>query len=426
VRHAGVVKTFSRQTRIVANREMRMKSRLVVSIAVLLWFTRAEGAVGVSQADGKPTAAKQGIFLRMDLGMDEREKQQHRTNPMVDGIILMCRWRQLEPRKGHFTFKELETEIQQCRQAGKSVVVAVMPYGQSLDKRGQTPSGAHYVMETPPWLYEQRDVPMLEFVGGGGAIGKKVAVPEVWKEGFVQSHMEPLVAALARALDGDPNVSYIRIGLGHIGHVTAQASPDGSKVFLQAGWTARKWSDYCLNVAAVYRKYFKRTPLMLTAEKRLLAHKQRQHYVAEEAVLLEEMARRGVSIIHLGLVRELKGMLPLYSDLAGVVPYARNGKIQLGIGDDWPMWVPVSRRTQKATLGHDEQFLRETLRFAFGGLDGLPPLPTTILYLQPPEVLVADPQNHRTDELGYNAEVHEILKQLRQHLSRNAEMLSKP
>ena len=53
-------------------------------------------------------------------------------------------------------------------------------------------------METPPWVYQRRDIRVIEFIGGGGARGQKIALPEVWKEGFVETQMEPVVRALAR------------------------------------------------------------------------------------------------------------------------------------------------------------------------------------------------------------------------------------
>jgi hypothetical protein len=106
-----------------------------------------------------------------------------------------------------------------------------------------------------------------------------------------------------------------------------------------------------------------------------------------------------------------------------VLPSANNGTIRIGIGDDWPLWVPVSRREQKVTLMHDEGFLRQTLRYAFGGSDDLPRIPTTILYLQPPEMMVTNPKSTRTDELAYNPAVYDILKQARMQLLANDALL---
>jgi hypothetical protein len=389
-----------------------------MGMSLLLTFS---GRVMAADEDRKTGGA--GLYLRLDMGSNEEDKKLFLANPMIDAVVLMCRWREVEPAKGQFAIKELQAEVKRWGDAGKGVVLSVMPYGQSLDKKNQTVDGAHYVMETPAWLYEEKDVGLLQFVGGGGAKGQKIALPQVWKEGFAEAHLEPMIAALAKAFDGNPTVWSIRIGLGHIGHMTAQASPDGSKVFLEAGWTPEAWSTYCLRVAALYRKYFTKTPLLLIAEKRLLSHKERRHYVPEETVLLQEMAKQGVYIVHLGLVEDLAGIQPIYSDLEGVLPLAKKGSIRLGIGDDWPLWVPPSRRDDPPTRGHDEQFLDRTLPFAFGGVQNLPELPTTILYLQPPELMVADPNNPRKDELGYHPEVYEILKRVREQLKQKDKAL---
>jgi alpha-amylase/alpha-mannosidase (GH57 family) len=53
----------------------------------------------------------------------------------------------------------------------------------------------------------------------------------------------------------------------------------------------------------------------------------------------------------------------------------------------------------------------------------LPKIPTTILYLQPPEMMVTNPKSTRTDELAYNPAVYEILKQARMQLLANDALL---
>jgi hypothetical protein len=72
---------------------------------------------------------------------------------------------------------------------------------------------------------------------------------------------------------------------------------------------------------------------------------------------------------------------------------------------------------------HDEEFLRQTLRYAFGGSDDLPKIPTTILYLQPPEMMVTNPRSPRNDELAYNPAVYDILKKARTQLLANDAIL---
>jgi len=394
--------------------------RLVVSTLLLLlaWCSVAEARAGDA-----PLRGKAGLYVRLDAGVKDDEKRLYLGSPLVDAVVLMVRWRSVEPKKGEFHFESLQREVDEWGRAGKGVVLSLKPYGQTFDSRHETSDGAHYVMETPPWVYQRRDIRVIEFIGGGGARGQKIALPEVWKEGFVETQMEPVVKALAKTFDGNPHVWFMRPGLGHIGHMTAQASPGGSRAFLNAGWTPEAWGRYCQRVFDVYRKHFRKTPLLLIAEKRLLANRSRLHYMPEEAAMLREFASQGVTIVHLGLVNDLPGIRPIYSDLQGVLPSANNGTIRIGIGDDWPLWVPVSRREQKVTRMHDEEFLRQTLRYAFGGSDDLPKIPTTILYLQPPEMMVTNPKSTRTDELAYNPAVYDILKQARMQLLANDALL---
>jgi hypothetical protein len=393
---------------------------LIVSAPFLVLTFPFDADAGGPEA---PLRSKAGLYVRLDAGSKGDEKKLYQGSPLVDAVVLMVRWRSIEPNKGQFHLEPLKEEVAQWGRAGKGVVLSLKPYGQTFDSRRQTADGSHYVMETPPWVYEDTATSVIEFVGGGGSRGQKIALPKVWEENFVEAEMEPAVHALARAFDGDPHVWYIRPGLGHIGHMTAQASPGGSRAFLNAGWTPQAWGRYCQRVFDVYRKHFRKTPLLLIAEKRLLSNRSRLHYMPEEAVMLKEFASQGVTIVHLGLVNDLAGIRPIYSDLQGVIPLANRGTVRLGIGDDWPLWVPVSRREQKVTRMHDEEFLRQTLRFAFGGSDDLPKIPTTILYLQPPEMMVTNPQSPRNDELAYNPAVYDILNKARRQLLANDAML---
>jgi hypothetical protein len=376
-----------------------------------------------ARAEDRAIRKRAGLFLRLDSGAKKEDRKIYQGSPLLDAVVLMVKWRSVEPAQGRFHVEPLKEEVEEWGRAGKGVVLSLKPYGQSFDRRGQTAHGAHYVMETPPWVYQDPGSPIVEFVGGGGSRGQKIAVPAVWSEGFVEQYMEPAVKALARTFDGNPHVWYVRLGLGHIGHMTAQASGDGSRAFLNAGWTPERWGRYCLRVLDVYQKHFHKTPLLVIAEKRLLSNRSRGHYMAEEAAILRELASRGVTIVHLGLVNDAPGIRPIYADLKGVIPLAEKGEIRLGIGDDWPLWVPPSRREQKPTYMHDEKFLLQTLRYAYGGFGDFPKIPTTILYLQPPEMMVTNPSSPRSDELAYNQAVFEIMQKAREQLLANDALL---
>jgi hypothetical protein len=392
-----------------------MKYAIVGSLLllpVLSWVQAAAPERGPAAHRGA------GIFLRVEIGGNAGEKQLLLRNSLLDAVVLTTRWRNLEPEKGQFNLEPLKTEAADWARAGKGVVLCVLPYGQTPDKAQELAGGAHPVSETPSWLYREPNCSVISFTGGGGAQGTRVALPAVWKDGFAETYLEPQVAVLGRAFDGDPRIWYVKVSFGHIGHLTAQPSPDGSRAFLEAGWTPENWGDYCRRVVAIYQKHFRKTPLLLTAEKLLIRERGPNTYRETEVKLLEEFAQQGVTIIHVG-IEDPAATERIYAQISGAIPLAKKGTIRLGMGDDWPLWVPPSRRRQPITRGHDEEYLRNRLRYAFGGLDGYPELPTTILYLQPPEVLVADPHNKRKGELGHQPEIQRILAGAREHLQQN-------
>jgi len=61
-----------------------------------------------------------------------------------------------------------------------------------------------------------------------------------------------------------------------------------------------------------------------------------------------------------------------------------------------------------------ENYLRKSLDYAFGGIDGIPAIPTTILFCQKPEILASNPNNR-----NYRPEVAEALKKARERLKKN-------
>jgi hypothetical protein len=374
---------------------------------------------GVARATNPPTLkGKAGVFVRVDPGLDPADKKLLLNNPLVDGAVLMWNWRFLEPQKGQYSLDSLKAEVKLWGNAGKGVIITAVPYGQTPFPQ-LTPSGAHHVRQTPDWVYDEPNVTVVEFAGGGTAAGQKIAVPAVWRDSFVTTYLDPLAAVLGQAFDGDPTVWFVRVGLGHIGHVTAAACAEGSTAFMNAGWTPGLWSQYCSHLTATYRKHFPQTPLLVIAEKHMMLYWDQRNYVAEEAALLKTLGDEGVSILHLGLVDQAALVQQTYTDLNGALPDANQATIRIGAGDDWPLWVPPSRRYDPATKNHDELYLRTSLSFAFGGASGLPNLPSTMLYLQPVELIAANPKNTRLGENGYFPEVYSIIKSARDKLLAN-------
>ncbi len=346
-------------------------------------------------------AGKAGVYVRLG-GRDKKMLDLIGGHPLVDAVIGGSAWRVVEPQRGNYSFTSLVEEIEQWGKKGKGVALNVVLYGQAVDDA-----------LTPPWLYEQTSVRAISFSGGGQAKGRTIRVPAVWDEGFLEKYVEPMVEALARALDGNPAVWYVIPAFGHIGAMTAQPSKEGAQAFLKAGWTVEKWNSYCRRTVNVYQRHFKKTPLFLKFERMFIRDRKHRYYEKEAAELAKEFGKKGVALIHLGLEADKESMMEAYRNLTEVIPVAHKGITRIGRGDDWPLWVPESRRQHKPTQGHDDKYFQKSLENAFGGLEGVPQVPTTILFCQEPEILASHPASSE-----YRPAVGEILKNARTRLKK--------
>jgi len=380
---------------------------LCVSIGAL----RAEGLDASSESGADLRArhcGKAGLYLRPSTGARTTQRELYLRHPLLDAVVLSTFWREVEPQRGQYSFEQLREEVAAWGKAGKGVVICLGLYGQAVDDQ-----------LTPPWIYEQPGVRELSFKGGGVARGRQIRIPAVWDQGFFDRYVEPMVRRFAEEFDGHPYVWYVMPGFGHIGNVTCQPSAGGSAACLEAGWTPREWSDYCRRVMQVYGEHFRQTPVFLKAAGMYIRDRQRDHYREECGQLLLEFARQGACVVHFGLEGDRSEMQDVYRHLAMLLPEARQGISRIGLGDDWPLWVPEDRRDQGPTRDHDEANLGRTLENAFGGADGVPEIPTTVLFCQQPEILASHP-----DAEGYRPAVADALERARRRLKTNDQLLS--
>ena len=260
--------------------------------------------------------------------------------------------------------------------------------------------------------HEEPDVSEVRFAGGGTARGRSIRIPAVWDEGFVDRYLDPLIRAFASELDGNPNVYYIMPGLGHIENLNCQPSKDGSRAVLESGWTPEKWAAYCDHMIASYQKHFKKTPLLVKAAGQFLRDRAHDNYSVECGAYVEKLSGKGVSVIRFGLEGDAARMDDLYAHLKLLLPAARSGKIRIGLGDDWPLWVPEHRRGKGPTSSHDAENLKKTLENAFITPDGLAEIPTTILFCQMPELLASHP-----DHPDFEEDVQHYLENARKRMA---------
>ncbi|GEM_PF-1738128 len=400
-------------------------SLIFVGIAATIFSARAvepsirhDGRAGLYVRVGKSIDELSNSSPKIKQGKEgkkhkKRKKQEDATemiqnHPLVDAVVLEVPWSHIELQKGVYHFDSVIQEVNRWGKAGKGVVLNFPLYGQSVNDP-----------QTPAWIYEQPGVRAISFHGGGTAKGQMIRIPAVWDKGFAEQYVDPRVEALAKVLDGNPNIWYIMPGLGHIGNLNAQPSKEGAPALLHAGWTPEKWSDYTRRTIEIYQKHFLRTPLVIKSSGVLIGKSRTNPYQSEAAALHTELGKRGVALIHFGLEAEKEPMLKVYKNIEGFIPYARQGITRLGLGDDWPLWVPESRRKKGPTQGYDEDNLKKILDYAFGGIDGLPETPTTILFCQEPEILASYP-----DAPDYRPQVAEVLKKARERLKENERAIS--
>ena len=352
------------------------------------------------------------------LGVGDLQNVQLRNvimnNPLVDAVFIPVGWSSLEPTSGKFNLRNVQSDVDKWAVNNKKVILEPILYGQTPEE-----------IVTPEWLYAEKSVQALTFPGGGNAQGREVTIPAVWRKGFIEEFLAPLVSALAQEFDGDPRVAYVKIPYGHIGNITAQPSRGGGQSLLQNGWTPQLWSDYCIALTEACRSSFKRTPLLAVSESMFIRDRVTSNFNAECRKLLVQLAERGVSILQLQVTGDPTKMSNAYEDLEPIARFAQAGKIQVGMGDDWPMWVPESRRDKSPTVGEDEKYyasaLNNILNWSGGKL-------VTLLYTNPTEAIAScrlstGKERIRFHDCYYRPEVESLLENARQRLLNNAELI---
>jgi hypothetical protein len=91
-----------------------------------------------------------------------------------------------------------------------------------------------------------------------------------------------------------------------------------------------------------------------------------------------------------------------------------SGNVRLGLGDDWPLWIPEKRRIKngKFLADRDEAGLGRELQYAFGGVEELPKTHISILYVLQTEMEACHPDNPD----GQNKWLYELLAAARTRL----------
>jgi Beta-galactosidase len=169
-------------------------------------------------------------------------------NPDLVGTTLTFEWADLEPTAGQFTWSRIDNAIAPWAAAGKRVILRVSAGGQAA-------WGASAAEATPAWVYAQ-GVPSIN---DGGSI-----LPEYWNPTFLADY-DTFIAAYAAHYDGNPDVSFIEMGIGDGGETmpdTQEGSTDHLAQWAPYGYSDAVWLATVEDIASTYREDFVRTPVV--------------------------------------------------------------------------------------------------------------------------------------------------------------------
>jgi hypothetical protein len=344
---------------------------------------------------------KAGLYLRLVEPQRSEDADYYFRHPLVDAVIVTFTWAEIEPELGKYDFSGMDMILTLAKKHKKGLVFSFPTYGQS-------PTNRH----TPAWLYD-KDIRKLTFKGGGVSKGSLVSVPKVWNSNYLREY-EKFVRKIGERYENESSIWYIMPGIGHIGKINAQPSKGGAQSFLKEGWTPAVWKNFCLNVVRLYQAAFRYTPLLVNSPPMLLRDKNHNMYLKEANEILIELAKIGVSVISFGLEPDniSQDRKQILNRLTPLSVFALNGDIRVGIGDDWPLWVPEHRQKSKPTLGRNEAGLARELRYAFGGVEDLPKSNISMLYVLHPEIDASHPDKGKKQ----NKEVYRLLEAARKRL----------
>ncbi|MFH0981970.1 MAG: beta-galactosidase [Planctomycetota bacterium] len=316
--------------------------------------------------------------------------------PDLEGVIVAIPWAEIEPRHGTFDFSALDTEIEWWAARSRKVVIR-------NGVLGTVTTGAH----TPPWVYDE-GVPAIEFQAKPRD-EKKVKLPRVWDSPRFMVLYEEYVTALAKRYDGDPRVSFVWIGVGHLGFTVADASKGGMTALPRAGWTPEKWTAYIEKVIDLYAGHFNKTPTLLGTGPIWTRRERGNAIVPQMRHLAVYAASKGTSLLLKGLDPDPKvyASTPFSEmlDALGQTPLPKG--FTLFMGDDWPLWVDERRRAQnRHEANRDEAGFRAALSTALSEWDRLGRKCDFVLVLLAPEMQATTPGVPE-----YRPEVAAILKE---------------
>lgn len=348
---------------------------------------------------------KPGFILRGGSGELSRYFTNFQKHPLTPYVILESGWSDIETGDGIYSTQKLEGTVNQWCGAGYGVILNIFAYGQSPGTQ-LTSDGYHYVNGFPMYLYNAlAKVPnsLVKYTPNLNPV--PVAVPVVYSDPIVLQRYSRMMRKLAGLYDGNPCISFVVLSAGHIGHLNVGV-PTGWGAALQSGiFTNQKWVQYVLSLESAVASAFTKTPLIAIAEKGYFGNNTSTGTEEPLSYLMGQLAGLGVHVINTKMetLNTLDPKFPTNTDastflnsLAGALPFAAKSGMRLGMGADWPLWVPAYRLNSTGTTGHDYAFACGVLNSLLNYVPGYGKFPVTLMMGNPPDIMASNPYNPAT------------------------------
>lgn len=305
---------------------MRVRIALLVVVAGIFvaGALAQERVAGAHARDGRVGRGK-GLFIKSSsqgTRLDRRALEAVRNTPEISGAQITISWAELEPRRGEFDWKSIDTILSELGDSGKQVAFMFSAVGGKMSSESQASKGkgrprdADERLEnniTPDWLFEQPDV---RFVGDMQTdAGRIPKYPVFWDKAY-QKLLEEFIIAFAQRYDGDPRIEFIRVGGWQIGTnepsfyggaallMRAQLEKEGERIGSHRRPRLSADSKYggaVRDMLSVWAKHFRKTRLAATIHFPRDARRGGSGEGSFETSMIEHAAKLGCTLLNTGL-----------------------------------------------------------------------------------------------------------------------------
>jgi len=208
-------------------------------------------ALGQAVCADRPAAetrpAPRGLYLLIGTGKETRARL--RDEPSFVGVSLRVKWKSLQPSRDQLSWEYFDREIGLAREAGKSVMLRVMP-------------GVH----SPGWLYDEGAQTYVFTLSNPhrNDRGSKKTIPVPWDPVFLENWTR-FVGLMGERYSGNPDVHAVHLvgPAAHSAEMHLPKSPKDQENWRRKGYTTGKLVGAWKRCIDAYADAFPDTPLVL-------------------------------------------------------------------------------------------------------------------------------------------------------------------